>query len=94
MSIAHDFDVGKIEVMKTKEDVFAEITKILQEEFEVEADEISLSSRLYEDLELDSIDAIDLVVKVQDMTGKKVKPEEFKSARTLDDVIDIIVALL
>jgi acyl carrier protein len=49
---------------------------------------------LAEDLDLDSIDAVDLVVKLQEMTGRKLKVDEFRSVRTVGDVIDRVHAVL
>lgn len=77
-----------------KSDIYSHMVKILEETFEITPEDVSMDSNLYEDLELDSIDAIDLVVKIQDVTGKKVKPEDFKSARTIADVVDIISGLV
>ena len=44
--------------------------------FEVDPQDIKPEARLYEDLELDSIDAVDMIVHLQKKTGKKIKPEE------------------
>ncbi|WP_317930855.1 acyl carrier protein [Halioxenophilus sp. WMMB6] len=76
-----------------KTEIYKNLVAILDEAFEIEPESIQMESNLYEDLELDSIDAIDLVVKIQDATGKKVKPEDFKSARTVADVVDIVAKL-
>ena len=53
-----------------------------------------MESHLYQDLELDSIDAVDLVVRLQKLTGKKIKPEEFKTVRTVADVVEAVAQLL
>ena len=66
----------------------------LVELFEVDEEAIIPEARLYQDLELDSIDAIDLVVHLQKLTGKKIKPEEFKSVRSVNDVVDAVERLL
>ena len=42
------------------------------------------------DLDVDSIDAIDLVVKIKELTGKQVQPEDFKNVRTVQDVVTVI----
>ena len=68
--------------MQTREQILEALTHILVDEFEVEADDITLEASLYEELDLDSIDAVDLVIKLQQMTGKKIKPEEFKAVRS------------
>ena len=80
--------------MHSKEEIFEHLKKVLVSEFETDENLIVPTANLYMDLELDSIDAIDLVVKVQDYTGKKVKPEEFKNARTVNDVVEIVSQLL
>ena len=51
-------------------------------------------AHLIDDLDLDSIDTVDLVVKLQDLTGRRVKPDEFKAVRTVRDVVDAIEKLL
>ncbi|WP_150467963.1 acyl carrier protein [Francisella sp. SYW-9] len=78
----------------SKEKIFTQLQDILHNLFEIDKDEITLNSKLYEELDLDSIDAVDLIVQLQDLTGRKFKPEEFKSVRTVGDVVDTIVAAL
>ncbi len=78
----------------THEELFAMLSNILEEAFEVEADDITLEANLYEDLDLDSIDAVDLVVKLREQTGKKIEPDDFKQVRTVEDVIVAIKKLL
>ncbi|QPR89330.1 acyl carrier protein [Aeromonas hydrophila] len=78
----------------TRDDIFAQIKAALVELFEVDEKAITPEARLYQDLELDSIDAIDLVVHLQKLTGKKIKPEEFKSVRSVNDVVDAVERLL
>lgn len=76
----------------SRSDVLAELSRYLCDTFEVPADKISLEARLFEDLDLDSIDAVDLVVKLQDYTGKKIQAAEFKSVRTVGDVVERVYA--
>lgn len=78
----------------TRDEIAARLAGYLTEMFEVPADRISPQARLYEDLDLDSIDAVDLVVKLQELTGKKIKPEQFKTVRTVQDVIDRVHELV
>jgi acyl carrier protein len=78
----------------TNEELFAMLSNILEDAFEVEADDITLEANLYEDLDLDSIDAVDLVVKLREKTGKKIEPDDFKQVRTVEDVIVAIKKLL
>ena len=74
-------------------DNFNRLADVLVEDFEIERDEISASARLYDDLGLDSIDAVDLVVRMREITGKKVPPEQFKSVQTVGDVLEILKTL-
>ena len=73
-----------------KEFLFTEIKKVLVEQFDVEEDMILLDTNLYEELEIDSIDAVDLMVHIKELTGKKIPPEEFREIRTVRDVIETI----
>lgn len=79
--------------MKTKEDVLSAISDVLVSEFELDRAKLVPEAKLFEDLDLDSIDAVDLVVRLQQQTGLKVKAEDFKAIRTLGDVADVIVKL-
>lgn len=78
----------------TRDEVFAALSTALQDMFDVPAAQITEQARLYQDLDLDSIDAIDLVVKLQELTGRKIRPEQFKSARTVGDVVDHVQTLV
>ncbi len=80
--------------MTTKDEIFAMIQQIMQDMFEIEPEQVTLSSRLYEDLDFDSIDAVDMIVKLKEVTGKAVQAEDFKNARTVDDVVEAIYKLL
>ena len=72
----------------TRDEIFHEIRRALVELFEIDPEDVTLNAQLYQQLELDSIDAIDLVVHLQKLTGQKIKPEEVKSVRTGADVGD------
>lgn len=74
--------------------VFDTLKSTLVEQFELDPAKITAEARLYEDLDLDSIDAVDLIIKLQEMTGRKVSPEDFKSVRTVADVQHVIERLL
>jgi len=74
-------------------DYFKRLTEVLVQDFEIEPAAIVASARLYEDLGLDSIDAVDLVVRLREITGKKVPPEQFKTVATVGDVLEILKSL-
>ena len=78
--------------MVSKSDIAAVLSKYLQDLFELPAEKIVPNARLAADLDLDSIDAIELVVKLQEYTGRRIAPSEFKSVRTIGDVVDKIYA--
>ncbi|WP_039017713.1 acyl carrier protein [Halocynthiibacter namhaensis] len=80
--------------MLTHDDILPKLTEILTNLFEVPAEDITLEANLYEDLDLDSIDAVDLAIKLQEFTGKKIAPEEFKSVRTVNDVVAQVQTLI
>jgi acyl carrier protein len=76
--------------MKDRNDIYQMISEILVTMFEIDEDDISMDAHLYEDMDLDSIDAVDLVVKLREITGKKIDPEDFKLVRTVKDVVDAV----
>jgi acyl carrier protein len=78
--------------MVSKEDIAAVLSRYVQDLFDLPAEKITADARLGEDLDLDSIDAVDLVVKLQEYTGRKMLPSEFKTVRTIGDVVDKIYA--
>lgn len=80
--------------MKSRDEVYDKVVGILADLFEIERDEISPQAQLYEDLDIDSIDAVDLLVELKTYTGQKMAPEDFKSVRTVTDVVDSVCALL
>lgn len=73
-----------------KDKIFAEIKAMLVKQFELEPEQITLEANLFTDLDLDSIDAIDMVVYLQKKTGKKFSPEQFKTVRTINDVVEVV----
>jgi len=80
--------------MNNREEILFAIKTIMVEMFEIDEKAITLEARLYEDLDFDSIDAVDMIVRLKEMTGKSVKPEDFKSARTIDDVVEAVYKML
>lgn len=77
----------------TRGEILEHISRSLAQMFELDPDEVRPEANLYEDLDLDSIDAVDMAVKIQEITGKRVDEKSLRSARTVDDVVDLIVAL-
>lgn len=80
--------------MNNREDILQFIKQIMLEMFEIEEQLITLNARLREDLDFDSIDAVDMIVKLKEVTGKAVQPEDFKNAQTINDVVEAVYKLM
>jgi acyl carrier protein len=77
-----------------KDEIYVWIVDMLHEMFELDKSNISPQSNLYTDLDIDSIDAVDIVVKLNQMTGKRIQPDVFRTVRTVQDVVNVIATLL
>lgn len=77
----------------TSQDIFQTLKDTLVTEFELDPAAVTPTARLNEDLDLDSIDAVDMIIKVQELTGCKVTPEDFKQVRTVGDVVAVVERL-
>lgn len=80
--------------MPNRENILKLLKEVLEELFEIPPEKVVPEAKLYEELDLDSIDAVDLVVKLQGMTGRRIKPEEFRAVRTVEDVLVCLEKLL
>ena len=78
----------------TDKQILDRLREVLTDTFEIEPAKITREADLFRDLDLDSIDAVDLAVKLQEMTGKRIRPEEFKTVRTVGDVVAAVDRLL
>lgn len=78
----------------SREQILAHVQNTLVELFEVSPGEVKPEARLYEDLDIDSIDAVDLVVELKQFTGRRINPEAFKSVRSIDDVVNAVENLM
>jgi acyl carrier protein len=77
-----------------KQAIFDKLKAALIEDFEMDEAKVTPEARLYEDLELDSIDAVDLIVKLKSLLPTNIDPEVFKTVRTVQDVADALQGLL
>lgn len=75
-------------------DILERLRDMLRDTFEIEPARVTPSAHLFSDLGLDSIDAVDLAIQVQEMTGMRIKPEDFKNVRTVGDVVGTVRGLL
>ncbi|WP_191337683.1 acyl carrier protein [Helicobacter pullorum] len=74
----------------TREDIFGVVKNALMELFEIPAEKIVPEAKIYEDLEIDSIDAVDMVDYIKKKTGYRMEAEYFKEVRTLGDIVDVV----
>lgn len=77
-----------------KEAIYERIVAILQETFEIDAARVTPEASLYDDLDIDSIDAVDLIVQLKPWVGKRLNADAFKSVRTVQDVVDALHQLV
>lgn len=68
--------------------MYGEIRNVLVNQFEIDESLVSPEANLYEELDIDSIDAVDLLVQLRELTGQRISPEEFQQVRTINDVLD------
>jgi acyl carrier protein len=80
--------------MQTKDEVLEQLKAALVELFEVDPERITLEARLNEDLEIDSIDAVDLLDRLRKQTGRKISADDFRTVRTVGDLVNAVHAVL
>jgi acyl carrier protein len=73
-----------------RDEILERLRRVMTELFsELDADDIRLEARLVEDLDLDSVDAVDLTVKLQELTGQRVEEDDLRRLRTVGDVVSL-----
>ncbi len=78
----------------TEQEIFNMVSDILVGDFEIDADDINGDAHLYQDLDIDSIDAVDLLVKLRAETGKSIEADDFKQVATVDDLVKTIAKII
>lgn len=76
--------------MLSTDEVLGHLRTWMETLFEIDPAQVQLASHLNDDLDIDSIDAVDIAVKIRELTGQQVKPEDFKNVRTVADVVEVI----
>ncbi|WP_410505639.1 acyl carrier protein [Janthinobacterium sp.] len=77
----------------SRNELYTWVVDLLAEMFELDRAELTPQSNLYSELDIDSIDAVDLAVKLKQLTGKRLQPEVFKTIRTIDDVVNALLGV-
>jgi acyl carrier protein len=80
--------------MQTRDEVLDQIRTALVELFEIEPERITLEAKLNDDLEIDSIDAVDLLDRLRRQTGRKISADDFRSVRTVNDLVSAVHAVV
>ena len=81
--------------MATEQQIFEELKRVLVETFEIEPERITPEARFYDDLDLDSIDAVDLLVTLRPFVGQKtISPNDFKQVRTIGDLTKVLEKII
>lgn len=79
--------------MMTEQQIQTLLTEALVSLFEIDPNKIKPETNLYEDLEIDSIDAIDLIDHIKRQTGYKLRPDDFRNVRTVNDVVQAVLKM-
>lgn len=77
-----------------EQEIYDFLKKSLIELFEIDESKISPEARLYEDLEIDSIDAIDMIDTLKKYSGHRMSPSDFKEVRNLKDIVKVVAKQL
>ncbi len=80
--------------MKSRQDILDHVTHLMSDMFELDHADVTEDAHLYDDLDIDSIDAVDLIVELKSYTGRKLAPEDFKNVRTVGDIVTAVKELL
>ena len=78
----------------SKEEIFVKLCQILETEFEIDKSLLKEDANLFDDLDLDSIDIVDIAVRLQQYTEKRLSPEEFKQIKTINDIVETLYTLM
>ena len=80
--------------MKSREEIYSHVVGLMADMFELDPKTLHEDAQLYDDLDIDSIDAVDLIVELKSYTGKKIAPDDFKNVRTVGDIVSAVEDLL
>ena len=84
----------QLESMRSEQEIFGQVRRVLIDLFELPPEKVVLDANLYTDLDIDSLDAIDLILELKQITGRKVQPEHFRHVRTVGDVVVAVRELM
>ncbi len=70
--------------------IFDEIKEILSEQLSIDQESIELSSNLADDLGADSLDAIDIVMSIEDQYSIEVPDKVIENIKTVEDIVSFV----
>ncbi len=70
--------------------IFDEIKQIIVDELNISPEKITLEANLAEDLGADSLDAVEVIMDIEDKYGVKIEDEAAKELKTVKDLVDYI----
>jgi acyl carrier protein len=73
-----------------RQEVIDIVNQTLIENFELKAEDLTPEALIGEHLKLDSLDAVDMLVHLEDRLGKKYDVEKFKEVRNLNDIYNLV----
>ena len=73
--------------------MFEEIAEILAEQLGISKDKIKLESDIVKDLGADSLDVVELLMTLEDNTGKTIPEDRVTEVKTVEDVVNLITSL-
>jgi acyl carrier protein len=74
----------------TRAEIYNRVVGILIKSFELDPADIKPESRLFEDLDLDSIDAVDMFVELHEVTNRRIDPQVARKIRTVEDIVNLV----
>lgn len=78
----------------TRDEIYERVVGILVKTFELDPADIKPESNLFEELDLDSIDAVDMFVELHEVTGRRIDPASARKIRTVQDIVNLVEAEL
>ncbi len=77
-----------------RSEIESRLTKVLVEELDLDASQITMDADLEDDLEIDSLGVVELLMALEDAFGVKIPDEEAEDIRTVGETVDLLEAKL
>ncbi len=77
-----------------KNEVFEKVKAVILNELDVKAEKVTLQAKLKEDLGADSIDAVQIIMALEDEFEIKLEDDNLEKISTVEDIVDFIMQVL